>query len=103
MKKGGLAGTGFAGQKNVAIGVPDKIAGKLQFGVWGAHWCLDFREERISPFISLYFIMVIYLIFNSDAFMLGKKHRSDLPLDFVVDGIIISKDTLLIKSIIWSL
>ena len=35
VQKGGLAGAGLAGQEDIAVGVPDKIVGQLQFGVGG--------------------------------------------------------------------
>jgi hypothetical protein len=38
VEKGGLAGSGLAGEKDVAAGVPDKFIGKPQQRVIGIHW-----------------------------------------------------------------
>ena len=37
MEKGRLAGTGFAGEKNMAVGVLDEIVGELQLGISSSH------------------------------------------------------------------
>jgi hypothetical protein len=37
MQKGGLAGAGFARQKDTAIGIPDKFFGQAQFGIGDVH------------------------------------------------------------------
>ena len=40
MQKSGLAGAGLPGQKNIAVGMPDKFFCQMKFGILNAHWAV---------------------------------------------------------------
>jgi hypothetical protein len=54
MQKGGLAGAGFARQKDAAVGMSDIFLGQLQFGIGDVHVNYPLDVDPSQPPLELY-------------------------------------------------